>query len=61
LTLEASRKQEPKVMTTRARETVNRILKEHVPEPLPPDVENDLKKALLEITNRYKIKSVPIL
>jgi len=61
LTLEASRKQEPKGKTTRAREAVDRILKEHVPELLPSDVENDLKKALLEIANRYKIKSVPIL
>jgi trimethylamine--corrinoid protein Co-methyltransferase len=60
-TLEASRKQQPKEMITRARETVDKILKEHVPEPLPPDVENDLKKALKEIMGRYKIKSVPIL
>jgi trimethylamine--corrinoid protein Co-methyltransferase len=61
LTLDASKKQGAKDMITRAREIVNRILKEHVPEPLPTDVENDLRKLLREIMNRYKIKSVPIL
>jgi trimethylamine--corrinoid protein Co-methyltransferase len=60
-TLEASRKQQPKEMITRARETVSKILKEHDPEPLPTDVEKDLKKALREIMNRNKIKSVPLL
>lgn len=60
-TLEASRKQQPKEMIARARETVSKILKEHDPKPLPTDVEKDLKKALTEIMNRNKIKSVPIL
>ncbi len=60
-TLEASRKQKPKQMITRARETVDKILKEHEPQPLPPDVEKDLREALKEIMNRYKIKSLPIL
>jgi len=61
LTLEASRKQGSKDMITRAREIVNKTLKEHVPEPLPADVENDLRIVLREIMNRYNIKSVPIL
>jgi len=61
LTLEASRKQGSKDMITRAREIVNKTLKEHVPEPLPADVENDLREVLREIINRYNIKSVPIL
>jgi len=60
-TLEASKKQESKDMITRAREIVNRILKEHAPEPLPNDVENNLSEVLREIMNRYNIKSVPIL
>jgi len=61
LTLEAWKRQGSKNMITRAREIVNRILKEHVPEPLPTDIENDLREALREIMNRYNIKSVPIL
>jgi trimethylamine--corrinoid protein Co-methyltransferase len=60
-TLEASRKQKPKQMIARARETVDKILKEHEPQPLSPDVEKDLREALKEIMNRYKIKSLPIL
>jgi len=61
LTFEAWKKQGSKSMITKAREIVNKTLKEHVPEPLPADVENDLRKVLKEIMNRYKIKSVPIL
>jgi len=61
LTLEAERKQGSKDIVNKARETVDKILKEHVPEPLPTDVENDLRDALKDIMNRYKIKSLPIL
>jgi len=61
LTLEASKKQESKDMITKAREIVNRMLKDHVPEPLPTDVEKDLSEVLREIMNRYNIKSVPII
>jgi len=61
LTLEAERKQGSKNMITRAREIVNKTLKEHVPEPLPNDVEKDLSEVLREIMNRYNIKSIPIL
>jgi len=59
--LEAWRKQGSKDMITRAREIVNKTLKEHVPEPLPTNVEKDLSGVLREIMNRYKIKSVPLL
>jgi len=61
LTLEASKKQGSKDMITRAREIVNKRLKEHVSEPLPTDIETGLSRTLREIMNRYKIKSVPIL
>lgn len=61
LTLEAWRKQGSKNMINRDRDTVKEILREHVPEPLPIDVENDLREVLGEIMNRYNIKSVPIL
>ncbi|HKZ94270.1 MAG TPA: trimethylamine methyltransferase family protein [Candidatus Bathyarchaeia archaeon] len=60
-TLEATRKQKPKEMVARAREAVDKILKDHIPEPLLPDVENDLREALNEIMTRYKIKSLPVL
>jgi len=60
LTLEAERKQGPKDMISKAREAVDKRLKEHVPEPLQTDVENDLRNALKDIMNRYKVKSLPI-
>jgi trimethylamine--corrinoid protein Co-methyltransferase len=58
-TLEASRKQTPKEMITRARETVDRILREHIPEPLASETEKKLSETLKEIMSRYKIESVP--
>lgn len=61
LTLEAERKQGSKDIVHKAREAVDKILKEHVPEPLPPDIENDLRQTLKDIMNRYKVKSLPIL
>jgi trimethylamine--corrinoid protein Co-methyltransferase len=61
LTLEAERKQGLKDITSKARQTVDQVLKEHVPEPLAADVETDLKNTLREIMKRYSIASVPIL
>jgi len=61
LTLEAERKQGLKDIISKARETVDQVLREHVPEPLAVDVETDLKNTLKEIMKRYSIASVPIL
>ncbi len=44
----------------RARETVNRILKEHKPEPLPLDVEKDLNKFINTIAKKHGMKEVPV-
>jgi trimethylamine--corrinoid protein Co-methyltransferase len=60
-TLEAERKQGSKDIISKARQTVDQALREHVPEPLPAEVENDLKNALKEIMGRYNIESLPIL
>ena len=43
----------------RAKERVERILKEHKPEPLPPDVEKDLDNVIIDIMNQHKIPSLP--
>ena len=61
LTLEAVRKQGSKDLIDKAREAVDQTLKEHVPEPLPADVENDLRNKLKEITRRHRIESLPFL
>jgi trimethylamine--corrinoid protein Co-methyltransferase len=61
LTLEAERKQGLKDITSKARQTVDQVLREHVPEPLAADVETDLTNTLKEIMKRYSIASVPIL
>jgi len=61
LTLEAERKQGSKDLIDKAREAVDQTLKEHVPEPLPADVENDLRNKLKEITRRHRIESLPFL
>ena len=61
MTLETERKQGSIDITGKARETVDRIMKEHVPELLPVDVENELRGALKEIMNRYGIESLPVL
>lgn len=60
LTMGAWKEQGSKNLINRARDAVNRILREYVPEPLPTDVENNLREVLEEIMNRYNIKSVPI-
>ena len=61
LSLEAERKQAIKDIVSRARETVDQTLEKHVPEPLPSDVENDLRSSLKEIMTRHGIESLPIL
>jgi trimethylamine--corrinoid protein Co-methyltransferase len=61
LTFEAERKQGSRDINDRARETVDRLLKEHVPEPLPVHVENELRSMLKEIMKWYKIESLPVL
>jgi trimethylamine--corrinoid protein Co-methyltransferase len=61
LTVNAWKKQGSKNTTSRAREIVDRILRESVPARLPTDIESKLKKVLNEIMARYNIKSVPIL
>jgi len=61
LTVEAWKKQGSKNTTSRAREIVDRILRESVPELLPTNIRNNLKEILKEIMTRYNIKSVPIL
>jgi trimethylamine--corrinoid protein Co-methyltransferase len=61
LTLEAEQIQGSRDIVSKARVVVDEILKEHVPEPLPVDVEDDLRKTLKEIMNRYNIESLPIL
>lgn len=61
LTEEAEKKQGSRDMISRARETVDSTLTEHVPEPLPLDIENDLRKVLKGIMSLYGIKSLPIL
>ncbi|MEM4854757.1 MAG: trimethylamine methyltransferase family protein [Thermosphaera sp.] len=48
-----------KDINTVAKEYVEKILKEHVPELLPPDIEKDLSRAMYEIAKRYGIESFP--
>lgn len=61
LTEEAEKKQGSRDMINRAREIVDSTLTEHVPEPLPIDIENNLRNVLKEIMSSYGIKSLPIL
>jgi trimethylamine--corrinoid protein Co-methyltransferase len=48
-----------KDLTTVAKEYVEKILKEHVVEPLPPDIEKALDNTMLEIAKRYGIEKLP--
>jgi len=48
-----------KDLLTVAREQVEKILKEHVVEPLPPDIERELDKTIQEIAKKYKIEKLP--
>jgi trimethylamine:corrinoid methyltransferase-like protein len=42
-----------------AKEYVEKILKEHIVEPLPPDIEKELDKTMLEIAKKYGIEKLP--
>ena len=48
-----------KTLNIVAKEYVEKILKEHVVEPLPPDIEKELDKTMLEILKRYGIEKLP--
>jgi len=48
-----------KTLNTAAKEYVEKILKEHSVEPLPPDIEKDLDRAMLDILKKYKIEEMP--
>jgi trimethylamine--corrinoid protein Co-methyltransferase len=61
MTLESERKQGSIDITDRARKTVDQLMKEHVPDPLPVGIENELRNMLKEIMNRYRIESLPVL
>jgi trimethylamine--corrinoid protein Co-methyltransferase len=43
----------------RAKERVQKILKEHKPEPLKPETEKDLDNAMKDIMKQQKITSLP--
>ncbi|MEM2389673.1 MAG: trimethylamine methyltransferase family protein, partial [Ignisphaera sp.] len=53
------RKSGSKDLSTVAREYVEKILKEHTPEPLPPDVEKSLSEVMLGIARRYGMEKLP--
>ena len=53
LTLDSWRKSGSRDIVDRARERVDKLLKEHVPTPLPLDVEEELDKVFDEILARY--------
>lgn len=48
-----------KDLNTVAREYVEKVLKEHTPEPLPPDVEKSLSEVMLGIAKRYGVEKLP--
>jgi trimethylamine--corrinoid protein Co-methyltransferase len=48
-----------KDLVTVAKEQVEKILREHVVEPLPPDIEKELDKTMLEIAKKYGIEKLP--
>ena len=48
-----------KDISQRAKERVEKILKEHKPEPLQPDVEKDLDNVMKDIMKQHKIASLP--
>ncbi|MEM3641116.1 MAG: trimethylamine methyltransferase family protein, partial [Candidatus Bathyarchaeia archaeon] len=49
-----------KDVVQRASEIVEKILKEHRPEPLPGDVERNLNDVMKEIMKRHKISNLPL-
>ncbi len=48
-----------KDIVQRAKEKVDEILKEHEPEPLPPDIEKELDKIALEILKKHGVTKLP--
>jgi trimethylamine--corrinoid protein Co-methyltransferase len=48
-----------KMLGVVAKEYVEKILREHVVEPLPPDIEKELDKTMLEIAKKYGIEKLP--
>jgi len=48
-----------KALNTVAREYVEKMLKEHSVEPLPPDIEKSLDNAVLEMLKRYGVERAP--
>jgi len=53
------RKSGSKDLNTIAKEYVEKILKEHKPEPLPPDIEKSLGEAMLGIAKKYGVEKLP--
>ncbi len=58
-TVDMWRKSGSKTLNTVAREYIEKILKEHSVEPLPPDIERSLDEVMLEIMKRYKVEKIP--
>ncbi|MGC8982857.1 MAG: trimethylamine methyltransferase family protein [Desulfurococcaceae archaeon] len=57
--LDMWRKAGSKDAAAAARELVEKILREHAPEPLPPDVERDLDRVMAEIAKKYGVEKLP--
>jgi trimethylamine--corrinoid protein Co-methyltransferase len=53
------RKSGSKALDAIAKEYVEKVLKEHSVEPLPPDTEKSLDSTMLEILKKYKVEKVP--
>lgn len=58
-TFDMWRRSGSKDLNTVAREYVEKILKEHKPEPLPPDTEKNLTEAIKMIARRYGVEKLP--
>jgi trimethylamine--corrinoid protein Co-methyltransferase len=58
-TLEMWRRTGSKDLTTVAREYIEKTLKEHTIEPLPPDIEKNLDKTIQEIAKKHGIEKLP--
>jgi len=48
-----------KDIVQRAKERVDEVLREHEPEPLPPDVEKELDNIALEILKKHGATKLP--
>jgi trimethylamine--corrinoid protein Co-methyltransferase len=59
-TLEMWRRTGSKDLTTVAREYIEKTLKEHTIEPLPPDIEKNLDKTIQEIAKKHGIEKLPL-